>query len=141
MHKLIIINVWGDMCRSLALLCIINRITSVSVLMVLYKDFAIYYFLKHLNILSWEIFIAHWISRVDIFLFFSFFFFLYFFFLVSNPLTFVLYIIGQPPLLFSTFHGVCGLTFPFVTANASLIFQCVALLSALISYLLAFCQL
>jgi hypothetical protein len=60
----------------------------------------------------------------------------YFFFLVSNPLTFVLYIIGQPPLLFSTFHGICGLIFPFVTANSSSIFQCVALLDILLACIL-----
>jgi hypothetical protein len=56
---------------------------------------------------------------------------------MSNPVTFVLYIIGQPPLLFSTFHGFCRLAFPFVIAIASSMFPFVALQGIL----LAFCQL
>jgi hypothetical protein len=60
----------------------------------------------------------------------------YFFFVVSNPLTFVLYTIGQPPLLFSTFHGICGLTFRFVIANASSIFLFVALHGILLACIL-----
>jgi hypothetical protein len=71
LHKSITINVLGDFCRFLALLCIINRITTVSEQMVLYKDFL----LKHLNILSQEIFIVHWISGMNIFPFISFFIF------------------------------------------------------------------
>jgi hypothetical protein len=68
--------------------------------------------------------------------YFSFYFFIYFFFLVSNPCTFVLYIIGQPPLLLSTFHGFCRLTFPLVIANASSIFPFVALHGILLACIL-----
>jgi hypothetical protein len=55
---------------------------------------------------------------------------------MSNPLTFVLYIIGHPPLLFSTFHGFCGLTFPFAIANASSIFPFMALHGILLACIL-----
>jgi len=124
------------MCRFLGLLCIINRITTVSDLMVLYNDFAIYYFLKYLNLLSLEIFIAHWISRVDIFLFISLFISFFFLFSCVQSINYCSLHYWPATIAISSLLGFCRLTFPFVIANTSSIFPFVALHSILLACIL-----